>query len=64
MHKHDQLNKLFYEAFHKKMDELFKNHPKRFYKWSEEAMKCLESFNFTLSLIDIIEPDNRTWSRE
>ena len=61
MNKNDKAQKKITDTFLKRMDNLFKTQPKKFYSNSPAVLEMIDKFNFALSLFDETFPDDRTF---
>lgn len=61
MNKNDKAKKKITDIFLKRMDNLFKTEPNKFYSNSPATLEMIEKFNFALSLFEETFPDDRTF---
>lgn len=61
MNKNDKAKKKITDTFNKRMDNLFKTEPKKFYINSPATLNMIEKLNFSLSLFEETFPDDRTF---
>ena len=61
MNKSDRDKKKITDTFSKRMDNLFKTQPNKFYQNSPASLEMIEKFNFAMSLFEETFPDDRTF---